>query len=609
MQATFHHSPPVFIQFLPPGASERQINHNRSVARSHIGRLAHNRQRVSHSKSRKSAKYSARRRSARQSHTEGTSDASPGYSGSADHSTDECLLLSQPMQCAVGEPAKLACLSLSPRASFHNRTKWQEERSLQFFIMNTAREWAGWHDAEFWQRLGPQVSLTHDCLRHALVALGALHEGLYVKSFNTARSSELKKLSTLQSVKAATLFVDQNHVLPASVRLMLYVVLATISCHFSLPSIIQSMLLQHEFEEQLDLFSEGVSTCSKVPRDEQFLIQYYLKPILERQRSRDTQTFDMLWALRNAPSIDFQVQESIYIPEIWSTLSQARDVLEDVLKRITFEIKTGMRLSSTDTLQTDPHILAWMTTLARFTALETLSDKSKLMSRILRVTAQISMIGIMTMNIDNEMVFDQFTPIYRELADVFEAICDFERNDRSLKTTQKFGLESSLMSLCSTTVLRFCRCPRIRDDLIKAFYSSKKEEGKDDAHTWAQIFDLTRTIEERGIHPRPASCHDIPQENRRRLVSINFHASCCAINLKYLRYPYRNVDIEEYWTGHTPQPHFADVLSGDQSRKESSNSLPSAIYGLGYCSYQRAENSKEYFTISNPKFYFNIPRI
>lgn len=52
----------------------------------------------------------------------------------------------------------------------------QEKRGLSFFVTNTAAELSGFYDTSFWGELVLQASSSESSLRHAVIAIGSLHE-------------------------------------------------------------------------------------------------------------------------------------------------------------------------------------------------------------------------------------------------------------------------------------------------------------------------------------------------------------------------------------------------------------------------------------------------
>ncbi|PQE06097.1 putative UPC2 Regulatory involved in control of sterol uptake protein [Rutstroemia sp. NJR-2017a BBW] len=67
-------------------------------------------------------------------------------------------------------------IALIQRISVHIPGTTEEKRSFDFFLRNTAAELSGYYDSPFWERLVLAASAQKPSLRHAVIALGALHE-------------------------------------------------------------------------------------------------------------------------------------------------------------------------------------------------------------------------------------------------------------------------------------------------------------------------------------------------------------------------------------------------------------------------------------------------
>ena len=65
---------------------------------------------------------------------------------------------------------------LIQRISVHIPGNAEEKRGFDFFLRNTAAELSGYYDSLFWEKLILAASAQKPSLRHAVIALGALHE-------------------------------------------------------------------------------------------------------------------------------------------------------------------------------------------------------------------------------------------------------------------------------------------------------------------------------------------------------------------------------------------------------------------------------------------------
>ncbi|KAM0163571.1 hypothetical protein ACHAPG_001097 [Botrytis cinerea] len=82
------------------------------------------------------------------------------------------------------------CINLIQRISVHVPGNAEEKRGFDFFLRNTAAELSGYYDSSFWGNLVLAASTQKPSLRHAVVALGALHEDFSQKRLHSAPSLE-----------------------------------------------------------------------------------------------------------------------------------------------------------------------------------------------------------------------------------------------------------------------------------------------------------------------------------------------------------------------------------------------------------------------------------
>ena len=67
-------------------------------------------------------------------------------------------------------------LQLIQRISVHIPGDAEEKRGFDFFLWNTAAELSGYYDSSFWGKLILAASAQKPSIRHAVIAIGALHE-------------------------------------------------------------------------------------------------------------------------------------------------------------------------------------------------------------------------------------------------------------------------------------------------------------------------------------------------------------------------------------------------------------------------------------------------
>ena len=80
-------------------------------------------------------------------------------------------------------------LDLIQRMSIHVPGNAEEKRGFHYFLQNTAAELSGYYDSSFWESLILAVSAQEPSLRHAVIAIGALHQDFSQKKLAYTRPS------------------------------------------------------------------------------------------------------------------------------------------------------------------------------------------------------------------------------------------------------------------------------------------------------------------------------------------------------------------------------------------------------------------------------------
>lgn len=81
-----------------------------------------------------------------------------------------------PGASSIGIPTSTsAAITAGPSIDIHHACE-TSRRSFSFFIRRTSSQLAGFFGSEFWERLVPQAAHHESAIRHAVVAIGSLHE-------------------------------------------------------------------------------------------------------------------------------------------------------------------------------------------------------------------------------------------------------------------------------------------------------------------------------------------------------------------------------------------------------------------------------------------------
>ena len=79
-------------------------------------------------------------------------------------------------QAEIDSRTKRAVPTLSPKLLLDSAGGEQEHRNYYFFRQRTVPQLSGCFGSEFWERLVPRTTHHHLAIRHAVLALGSLHE-------------------------------------------------------------------------------------------------------------------------------------------------------------------------------------------------------------------------------------------------------------------------------------------------------------------------------------------------------------------------------------------------------------------------------------------------
>lgn len=475
----------------------------------------------------------------------------------------------------------------------------QEGRSFRFFQERTAQEWSGWCDAELWNVLALQASHSHTSLKHAIVSLGAFHESLVVTD-GDGRNKTIA-FSLEQGSRAVTAMLKEKD-MSMGAMLLAYTVLAANSAflHWS-----RFWQVSHS---QLQLFDDLRARPAQVSPAEWMFILRYLAPIIEQQRSRSGQYLDMLHCLRTTSANHFYVSDKPIVPSEFSSLRHARDVLESLLKWTTY-ITKELKLPVMIIPQVaEDSFKMWHGRLGQFSAKHPTTQQDQCNTSVLRVAAKIGVMLIRIMQADekDEMIFDNFTDIYRELVDVFKQTLQYTESTSCANI--RFGIESGMLALIGNAANRWTRDPFIRRDIIKLLHLAQRREAIEDGVVWARLIECTMEVEEFGIHPPPQSARDIPAERRIQSLFIAFYHRANMQLAKYHLAPYSDSpsDFKEVLVPHMAGSSQQGIVP--ETTPIESGEKPDVILGRGYTSWLSSDG-REYMSIDHPNFYFPLPKV
>ena len=202
----------------------------------------------------------------------------------------------------------------------------EEKRGFSFFLQKTAPELSGYFTTEFWGQLIVQASIAEPSLRHALIALGSLHEDFTNKRLTYSPGDHAFAIGQHnQAIGHLRKLLARGDYAPVTALLscLLFVCCDSIRGAFS-----SAMVhLQSGMKIMRDIRNR-VTPCG--PEDE-YMIENTIAPIFVRLTSQAILYMDARATTdRAAYSADLQMikKDDILIPESFDTLETARLALE-----------------------------------------------------------------------------------------------------------------------------------------------------------------------------------------------------------------------------------------------------------------------------------------
>jgi len=202
----------------------------------------------------------------------------------------------------------------------------EEKRGLSFFLLNTAPELSGYFTNCFWGQLIVQASMAEPSLRHALIALGSLHEEFTNKrlTYSTQDHSFAMWQHTQAIRQLRKLLAEGRHApVTALMSCLLFVCFDSIRGAFS-SAIVH---LQSGMRIIRDIKIKA-TTCS---REDEYLVENTIAPIFIRLSSQAIMYMDTRSSsIRMSFSRDLKmiIGDKTPIPESFDTLEATRLALE-----------------------------------------------------------------------------------------------------------------------------------------------------------------------------------------------------------------------------------------------------------------------------------------
>ncbi|PVI00600.1 hypothetical protein DM02DRAFT_592558 [Periconia macrospinosa] len=422
------------------------------------------------------------------------------------------------------EVAFVDALAQSPSVGFNGTD--DERRSFYFFQQESAAQLSRFFGTDFWEIRLPQSALHEPSIRHAILALGSLHAGLYEKS-DSALQIHAKRVADgfpLHNYGLAIKILIDSCSLKGQCAMdvcliccILFACIETIQCRYgaAITHIQSGMRILSEVECNPDtgLHRHDTLLVSQ--------ISYVPINMLEKLFMRlDCQVFQMV----GRQEVDF--------PAMFPALLQAEKALVSrwhITSHTTSELwdpTGGKHLAKPPSAwqaQSTSILARWSSAYEVY--LDIRSDhltvaKRKGMStiRILRELGSTAAVLTKT-TLDDEREWDAFCPMFRNIVSL---ALDIVKTD--LQTTEGTPPNCINMAIVRLLFEVFCRCrdPITRRRIIWILQNCGRVEGRWNAFSTSKIAERVMSIEESGIE-NVMTCGDIHGSSRLSNVTPIFN--------------------------------------------------------------------------------------
>ena len=389
---------------------------------------------------------------------------------------------------------------------------WEERQYVQFFCTQTAHALSGFFPSDFWTKFLPQLSHRNPAVRHAVIAVGALHQRQLQGRLLSANADprEDDEFALQQYNKAIRKFLQQVES-PTEVENESMLIQCVL--------FICLEMLRGNTKQAMDHVEGGLRMLSRQLQDNKIASQSVfgrdLSQFFYRQNIQLSYFGRQLVPFTATVSNDFAILASNE-DLVFENINQARDCLTNVITRVLCLIRSVQ--SHIWTIPQKPlcqwqlqHQLDLLGELDTwFKAFQTLRKKPANTIRVLDSRAPLSILcqyyaavtWLSTCTSLDEMNFDHFYPYFEAIVSAGEKLVELCAKDASNSTTEQFVLDAEVIPVLYWAVMR-CRHPNLRRRGMHALTKYLAREGMWDKRQHLAIARRFMELEEAALAHLP----------------------------------------------------------------------------------------------------------
>lgn len=458
------------------------------------------------------------------------------------------------VKCGEEKPACLRCTSTGRKCDGYVPAGFiqlnidvpgdhEERRGYHFFRLKSIGEILGHQDADFWKKLFLQVSYSEPAIKHALIAVAAIHESIDLSA--TAGYNDevvrMKRAFSLAHYNRAIQLLTRHkqdscdRLGVALIMCILFIVFEEFQSGFAAFALHLhgGLALLHQWNS-----SKAITTKPGTKLDyNENLLNHRVTPVLNRLLIVSSTFADNRIHAEMSKAYS-ATPFSLVMPPHFSSFAEARQALDEFMRWMFYSvnnpdqssvprIRAMLEQTLEDWLRASSHLLL---------GVETKLDSQDLRAaRILRIYYHISFIIIDAYLSYDEMAYDRHITRFRAIISMSQEILSIDAGacgEHTLSFSFDFGVTPPLHFTAS-----HCRDPWIRRRALGLLRRSHRKQGSWNSEHTAICAEEIIKIEEEGLG-LVQTCNDVPKESRIRKVFADvLHEKRC-INMVYVYHPY-----------------------------------------------------------------------
>ena len=433
------------------------------------------------------------------------------------------------LKCDESRPSCLRCLKrglpcggYAPITTivFDACVNRKERRSYQFFHEKTFDEFTGFYDFYFWKKVIFPASQYEAPIRHALAALGSLHESMGLDDdHGRDRQRDLRAFACSEYNKAIAYLTSKTSPPSQEVAMITCVLFMCFET------------VAGNSEQVAQLFKRGLHLVeeSRYWEKQSGIIREMIVPVIARWRVQ-LSTYTNHRSPNDTPlPLTLEAKNVESLPTPCDSLQTFNTIMDHVHAYLSPRVGVApgdpevpqMILTSLSMLSD------WETKFSAFvsTRPEHIANNLRFQRGVLwlRINHLVATILIPTLPFQNEMMFDDYQQTFDEINSLADQSLRIERQMFTAKppvagstapgeTKRSFGLDLGLVPALTYVGVR-CRDPVIRRTAIGLLRRCDRYDGLFSSQHCAEKVERFVLLEERGLQS-PKSCGDVPKANR-----------------------------------------------------------------------------------------------